>query len=54
MVDDPTMYVAMNHGDNTGRDGGSDPSGPGRSAWEEDLDALIGTAVRERYEHAAP
>lgn len=49
VLEDPTIYVAMNHGDNTGRDGDADPAGPGWSAWEGDLDTLMGGDRRQRY-----
>ncbi|KKK87144.1 hypothetical protein LCGC14_2756160, partial [marine sediment metagenome] len=53
ILDDPTIYVAMNHGSNTGRDGGADPDGPGWSPWGGDLDALMHGA-QQRYASSAP
>ncbi len=42
VLDDPRIYVAMNHGDNTGRDGSADMSGLGWSEWPEALENLMG------------
>ena len=49
VLQDDRFYVAMNHGDNTGRSGRLDPSGPGWSRWDGNLLELMGSRVARRY-----
>jgi len=46
---DERFYVAMNHTDNTGRDGTIDPSGPRWSRWPGSLADLMEPGVATRY-----
>lgn len=46
---DDRFYVAMNHTDNTGRDGRLDPSGERWSRWDGNLLELMGSRVARRY-----
>jgi hypothetical protein len=49
VLQDERFYVAMNHGDNTGRDGTRDPAGERWSRWDGNLLELMGSKIARRY-----
>jgi glycosyltransferase involved in cell wall biosynthesis len=49
VLQDERFYVAMNHTDNTGRDGSVDPAGERWSRWDGSLLELMGSKIARRY-----